>query len=174
MGQDYTAIRGKTIEEQVEGLLLACGCQIVARYSEAADRWQVALTHMGPADSALDSLAITHADLEARDGRRRVVTRFDGRVTRSFRVLMNYPADGSSRCPSNCGHVRGGGHRRRLGLAVDVGARGVRIAGEGDTAQAAIEVVSDIRARVGAPGSGGSLQSAPTCPGRRHLVSGPR
>lgn len=152
MGQDYTAIRGKTIEEQVEGLLLACGCQIVARYSEAADRWQVALTHMGPADSALDSLAITHADLEARDGRRRVVTRFDGRVTRSFRVLMNYPADGSDPVPIElAGTSEAADTGGDSGSPLTLELRGVRIAGEGDTEQAAIEVVSDIRARVGAP-----------------------
>ena len=75
-------------------------------------------------------------------------------VTRSFRVLMNYPADGSEAVPieliGTSEAADTGGDR----LAVDVGVRGVRIAGEGDTAQAAIEVVSDIRARVGAPGSG--------------------
>lgn len=152
MGQDYTAVRGKTIEEQAEGLQLACGCQVVARYSEAADRWRVALTHMGPADSAADSLAIVHADLEALDGKRRVRTRFDGRVARSFRVLLNYPADGSEPVPIElAGTSESADTGGDSGSPLNLELRGVRISGEGDTMQAAIELVSDIRARVGAP-----------------------
>lgn len=151
-GQDYTAVRGKTIEDQVEGLLLACGCQVVARYSETADRWRIALVHMGPADSALDSLAVVHNDLEARDGRRRVTSRIDGRVVRSFKIMMNYPADGSDPVPlelaaSSEAADTGGDSGQPLTLEL----RGVHIAGEGDIMQAAVELASDIRARVGAP-----------------------
>lgn len=151
-GQDYTAVRGKTIEDQVEGLLLACGCQVVARYSEAADRWRISLAHMGPADSALDSLAIVHADLEARDGRRRVTTRFDGRVARSFKLLMNYPADGSDPVPIElAGTSEAADTGGDSGSPMTIELRGVRTGAEGDTMQAAIELVSDVRARVGAP-----------------------
>lgn len=151
-GQDYTAVRGKTIEDQVEGLLLACGCQLVVRYSESLDQWRVALVHMGPADSTQSELTLTHDDLEARDGRRRVVSRTDGRVTRSFRVLMNYPADGSDPTPVElAGASESADSGGDSGSPLSLELRGVRISGEGDIMQAATELVSDIRARVGAP-----------------------
>lgn len=151
-GQDYTAVRGKTIEDQVEGLLLACGCQLVVRYSESLDQWRVALVHMGPADSTQSELTLTHDDLEARDGRRRVVSRTDGRVTRSFRVMMNYPADGSDPTPVElAGASESADSGGDSGSPLSLELRGVRISGEGDIMQAATELVSDIRARVGAP-----------------------
>lgn len=150
--QDYTAVRGKTIEEQVEGLLLACGCQFGVRYSLLVDKWRIALVHMGAADSTQSELTIVHNDLEAREGRRRVVSRTDGRVTRSFRILLNYPTDGGEPVPvelaASSESADNGGD---AGSPLTMELRGVRIEGEGDIMQAATELISDIRARVGAP-----------------------
>jgi hypothetical protein len=65
---------------------------------------------------------------------------------------MNYPADGSDPVPIElAGASESADAAGDSGSPLTLELRGVRIAGEGDRLQAAAELVSDIRARVGAP-----------------------
>lgn len=151
-GQDFTAIRGKTIAEQTTGLMMACGCQVASVYNETGDYWRVSLVHIGVAESTSSVLTLTDSQLIAPGGRPPVRNRVDGRVVRSFAVKMNYPADGSDPVP-----IAVGGNSERNDAAGDSGnpldleLPGVVIEGAGSSVQAALELVADIRARVGVP-----------------------
>lgn len=151
-GQDYTAVRGKSIEEQTEGLLMACGAQVVSAYSEALDLWRIACVHMGPADAMSSKLDITDGDLIIEDGRIPVRYSTDGRTVRSYRLTMNYP-DGEGDPET----VEVGGNTERNDAGADSGdpleleLPGVVVIGAGGIAQAAAEIVADMRTRVGVP-----------------------
>ncbi len=151
-GQDYEAVRGKSIEEQCRGLLMASGAQAVARYNTDVSRWQITLSHMGPADSRDSILTLAQSDMELRPGRAPISTATDGRVVKSYRLRWNYNRDGQPvETPVSASTERndaGADHGEPLeldlpGVVVD--------GGDGSLAQAAAELVADMRARVGTP-----------------------
>jgi hypothetical protein len=151
IGQDYEAVRGKSIKDQTAGLILACGSQIAQVYDSTQDRWRVAMVHMGPADSSLSVLTIVDADLLTTPGRDPVRTDIDGRTVRSYIVKMKpslraEPVD----TPVNATtEVNAAGSDSGEPLTLDL--PGVVVQSSGGMASAAIAVVADIRTRVGAP-----------------------
>ena len=152
IGQDYEAVRGKSISEQTGGLILACGAQVSQVYSEALDRWRIALVHMGPADVAESVLTLTDDDLIAYEGRERVEAEIDGCTVRAYTVRMNYRRGHGTpeeiAVPTTT-EANAGGNDSGAPLVIDL--PGVEIASAGGRAQAAAEVVADIRTRVGTP-----------------------
>ena len=151
IGQDYEAVRGKSIKDQTAGLLLACGSQIAQVYDSTEDRWRVAMVHMGPADSSLSVLTIVDADLLMTPGRDPVRTEIDGRTVRSYIVRMkpSLRAEPEDNFVNATTEVNAAGSDSGEPLTLDL--LGVVVQSSGGMASAAIAVVADIRTRVGAP-----------------------
>lgn len=164
-GQDYEAVRGKSIKDQVGGLLLACGSQIAQVYDSTEDRWRVAMVHMGPADSGLSVLTLTDANLLLSPGRDPVRTEIDGRTVRSYIVRMKSSVRGEPvEVPVATSTERNdAGQDSGQPLTLDL--PGVVVQSAGGLADAAIDVVADIRTRVGAPRVRWILRIAPDMPG---------
>ena len=150
MGQDYEAVRGKSIAEQCAGLLLASGAQIASVYDDDLDAWQVALVPMGALDVRASTLTLTDDDLEARNGRDPVTTEIDGRTVRAYVVKLNYAGDTAEEINVSCAtETNAAGNDSGQPLTIDL--PGVRVTGTGGRAQAAAEIVADARTRVGVP-----------------------
>lgn len=165
IGQDYEAIRGKSIKDQTAGLLLACGSQIAQVYDSAEDRWRVAMVHMGPADSSLSVLTISDADLLLTPGRDPVRTDIDGRTVRAYIVRMkpSLRAETEDVFVNATTEVNAAGADSGEPLTLDL--PGVVVESSGGMAAAAVDVVADIRTRVGAPRIRWVLRIAADMPG---------
>ena len=151
MGQDYEAVRGKSIAEQCGGLLLASGAQIASVYVPGVDQWRVALVAMGATDPRASVLDLTDDDLVTANGRDPVTTEIDGRTVRAFTVKLNYGADDKAEEVNvSCAtETNAAGSDSGQPLTIDL--PGVRVEGTGGRAQAAAEIVADARTRVGVP-----------------------
>jgi hypothetical protein len=151
-GQDYAAVRGKSIVEQTGGLMLACGVVLAQTYGEAADDWSIVPVHMSPADSRESALTLTDSDLVVRQGAEPVTTEIDGRTVRAYVVKLNYAAgDGKpEEVPVSCStEHNAAGNDSGEPMTIDL--PGVEVVGAGGKMQAAAEIVADIRTRVGVP-----------------------
>lgn len=150
MGQDYEAVRGKSVAEQCAGLLLASGAQIASVYDADLDTWQVALVPMGALDVRASTLTLTDDDIEARNGRDPVTTEIDGRTVRAYVVKLNYAGDTAEEINVSCAtETNAAGSDSGQPLTIDL--PGVHVTGTGGRAQAAAEIVADARTRVGVP-----------------------
>lgn len=150
MGQDYEAVRGKSVSEQCAGLLLASGAQIASVYDDDLDTWQVVLVPMGALDVRASTLTLTDDDLEARNGRDPVTTEIDGRTVRAYVVKLNYAGDTAEEINVSCAtETNAAGNDSGQPLTIDL--PGVHVTGTGGRAQAAAEIVADARTRVGVP-----------------------
>lgn len=159
--QDYEAVRGKTIAEQTEGLLLAMGAQVVSVYDPedtAYGTWKLKLVPIGMADSTSYKCDITDDDMIVQSGGSiPIKTMVDGRTVRSYELKVNYPKAGenpdSPKDPDTINvdtsaerNDAGGDH----GEPMKIDLPGVVIL-EADQAQAAAEIVANLRPRVGIP-----------------------
>lgn len=150
MGQDYEAVRGKSIAEQCAGLLLASGAQIASVYDSSLDSWQLALVSMGALDVRASVLTLTDSDLEARNGRDPVTTEIDGRTVRAYVVKLNYSGDTAEEVNVSCSvETNAAGSDSGQPLVIDL--PGVHVTSVGGRAQAAAEIIADARTRVGVP-----------------------
>ena len=147
--QDYEAVRGKTIAEQVEGLLIACGAQ-VASIAAGIAGLRLGLVPLGPPSSSESVASLTDADLIP-IGSSPVVTSVDGRTVRSVVVRMQATrGEDPVEIPVSLGvETTAAGGDSGQALTIDI--PGVVISDPGGRAQAAAEVVADIRSRVGVP-----------------------
>ena len=153
-GQTYTAERGRSIEDQVQGLLMACGAHVVSRYVEANGRWQISICDMGPADAANSLLALTDDDMHPAGNDEPVATSTDGRVIRAYEVTLNYPRAGGDGEPLTV-PVSGDAERNDGGCdsgePLEIDLPGVQVTADGGIVQAVAEIIADMRSRVGVP-----------------------
>lgn len=147
--QDYTAIRGKSIADQTEGLLMACGSVVASRYNISGD-WKLELVHTGPADERLSVFTVTDSDL--REAGSPLETIVDGRTVRGFTLKLNYSASRGEPVEVPVALVTEPNDAAGdSGSPVVLDLPGVFVDGAGGLSQAAAEIVNDMRARVGAP-----------------------
>lgn len=168
-GQDYTMQRGSTIREQCEGLLIASGYQLASRFITSS-RWKVSLVSTAP-PMALDSeMSIADDDLLLGSGPP-VKVSVDGRTVRSVVVRINHDGDEADEIAVSLGTERtdAGGD---AGQPLTIDLPGVVIPAVGSQAQAAAEIVADLRTRVGVPRVRWSFSIRADAPGALELALG--
>jgi hypothetical protein len=167
--QDYEAVRGKTIAEQVEGLLIACGAQLAARYISGG--WKLGLVPLGIPSTGDSVLTLTDDDLVPVN-ESPVVVSVDGRTVRSVVVRMLADrAEDPVETPVALGvETADAGGDAGQPMTLDI--PGVVIPSAGGRAQAVVEVVADLRARVGVPRVRWSIRIRADMPGALTLGLG--
>ena len=167
--QDYEAVRGKTIVEQVEGLLIACGAQLASQYVSGG--WKLGIVPLGVPSASDAVLALTDDDLIPVNGSP-VVVSVDGRTVRSVVVRMLADrAEDPVETPVALGvETADAGGDAGQPLTLDI--PGVVIPSAGGRAQAVVEVVEDLRARVGVPRVRWSIRIRADMPGALTLGLG--
>lgn len=168
-GQDYVMQRGSTIREQCEGLLIASGYQL-ANVRMGSGSWVLSLVSMAPPTDLDSALDITDDDLLLTSGPP-VKVSVDGRTVRSVVVRINHEGDEATEIPVSLGMERsdaGGDAGQPLTLDLP----GVVVASVGSQAQAAAEIVADLRTRVGVPRVRWSFSIRADAPGALELALG--
>lgn len=168
-GQDYVMQRGSTIREQCEGLLIASGYQL-ANVRMGSGGWVLSLVSMAPPTDLDSALDITDDDLLLTSGPP-VKVSVDGRTVRSVVVRINHEGDEATEIPVSLGMERsdaGGDAGQPLTLDLP----GVVVASVGSQAQAAAEIVADLRTRVGVPRVRWSFSIRADAPGALELALG--
>ncbi len=151
--QTYTAVRGKTIADQMEGILLACGAHVVQVYDEAVGGWRISVIHLGPVSGLESAQTISDADMITSHGDPAPVeTMVDGRTVRSYTLRVNHlSSSGPVDIAVECSRERNDSGSDD-GTPMELDLPGVVVTGGvGTLAQAAIDIVADARANASTP-----------------------
>lgn len=146
--QTWRADPTKTITEQMRAILMLAGAQVVQRWSQEWNSWQIALVPLGVANGSDAVAAIEDGDIRV-DGRPRLSA--DGRVVRVYALRVNHPVrDGE---PDEVTFVDADAIAEQGGDAgetLELDLVGVRIeGGAGDILQALVPSLTGIRGRLG-------------------------
>jgi hypothetical protein len=138
----------KTISDQMRSILMLAGAQVVQRWSQEWNSWQLALVPLGVTNGSDAVASIEDGDIRV-DGRPRLST--DGRIVRVYTLRANHPiGDGE---PDEATFIDADAiaeHGGDAGEPLELDLVGVRVeGGAGDILQAFIPSLSGIRGRLG-------------------------
>jgi len=138
----------KTIADQMRSILMLAGAQVVQRWSQEWNSWQLALVPLGVVNGSDAVASIEDGDIRV-DGRPRLST--DGRVVRVYTIRVNHPiGDGE---PDEATFIDADAIAEQGGDAgepLELDLVGIRVeGGAGDILQAFIPSLSGIRGRLG-------------------------
>lgn len=148
IGQTFEAMRGKSVGDQIKGLLVACNAQVAQVWDPGYNSWRIRLIDLTPVSNQNSSMTITDDSTSTP-----VTTGSDGRVVRSYEIEVNIPGPGvdgtSLKIPYIDGAARNAANGDQ-GEALKISLPGVKIGtSAGDQTVALLDIITGLRARLG-------------------------